>query len=245
MLPLGRLALNNVEGRRFGVGVGVCDAADKDLVCFSCIDSCRSVMLGLLRAMPTFKLSEAGEEVVHAAYGHHDEILAEYPYTVVVATADACSASRPGARRESLDRYIKRMEELEFIAKEFKGVRQAYAVQAGREVRVIASAKDTDDAKAALSGHGADAFDGRKAIGSVEPQDKAGDLEAADVQNRHHAALHGRLPHGAHRALTLIKLGHCELIPSEIFLSRCHSGTQRFPAMSYCGHPDRRRNPLH
>ena len=89
------------------------------------------------------------EEVVHAAFGHHDEILAEYPYTVVVATGDACSASRPGARRESLDRYVKRMEELEQIAKEFKGVRQAYAVQAGREVRVIASASDTDDAKAA------------------------------------------------------------------------------------------------
>lgn len=89
-----------------------------------------------------------GEEVVHAALGHHDEILVEYPYTVVVATADACSASRPGARRESLDRYIKRMEELETIAKEFKGVRQAYAVQAGREVRVIASAKDSDDARA-------------------------------------------------------------------------------------------------
>ena len=89
------------------------------------------------------------EEVVHAAFGHHDEILAEYPYTVVVATGDACSASRPGARRESLDRYVKRMEELEQIAKEFKGVRQAYAVQAGREVRVIASAHDTDDARAA------------------------------------------------------------------------------------------------
>ena len=90
-----------------------------------------------------------GPEVVHAALGHHDEILVEYPYTVVVATADACSASRPGARRESLDRYIKLMEELEGIAKEFKGVRQAYAVQAGREVRVIASAKDSDDARAA------------------------------------------------------------------------------------------------
>ena len=89
------------------------------------------------------------EEVVHAAFGHHDEILAEYPYTVIVAIADACSASRPGARRESLDRYIKRMEELESIAKEFAGVQRAFAVQAGREVRVIASAKDTDDAKAA------------------------------------------------------------------------------------------------
>ena len=90
-----------------------------------------------------------GEEVVHAAFGHHDEILIEHPYTVVVATGDACSASRPGARRESLDRYIKRMEELESIALEFKGVQHAFAVQAGREVRVIASAKDTDDSKAA------------------------------------------------------------------------------------------------
>ncbi len=90
-----------------------------------------------------------GEEVVHAAFGHHDEILVEHPYTVVVATGDACSASRPGARRESLDRYIKRMEELESIALEFKGVQHAFAVQAGREVRVIASAKDTDDGKAA------------------------------------------------------------------------------------------------
>jgi len=88
-------------------------------------------------------------EVVHAALGHHDEILTEYPYTMLVATADACSASRPGARRESLERYIKRMEELEAIACSFPGVEQAFAIQAGRELRVIASAKDTDDAKAA------------------------------------------------------------------------------------------------
>jgi len=89
------------------------------------------------------------EEVVHAALGHHDQILVEYPYTVIVATADACSASRPGARRESLDRYIKRMEELEVIAKEFKGVLQAFAVQAGREVRVISSAHEAYDYRAA------------------------------------------------------------------------------------------------
>jgi len=88
-------------------------------------------------------------EVVHAALGHHDEVLSEYPYTVIVATADACSASRPGARRETLDRYIKRMEELESIASSFDGVEQAFAIQAGREIRVIASARDTDDAKAA------------------------------------------------------------------------------------------------
>ena len=95
------------------------------------------------------KRNGEGEEVVHAALGHHDQILVEHPYTVVVATGDACSASRPGARRESLDRYIKRMEELEGIAQEFKGVQQAFAVQAGREVRVIVAAKETDDNRAA------------------------------------------------------------------------------------------------
>ncbi len=88
-------------------------------------------------------------EVVHAAFGHHDEIITEYPYTVLVATADACSASRPGARRETLERYIKRMEELESIATQFPGVEQAFAIQAGRELRVIANARDTDDAAAA------------------------------------------------------------------------------------------------
>ncbi len=88
-------------------------------------------------------------EVVHAALGHHDDLRIENPYTVLVAAADACSASRPGARRESLERYIKRMEELEGIACGFPGVEQAFAIQAGRELRVLASAKDTTDASAA------------------------------------------------------------------------------------------------
>ncbi|MBI3469430.1 MAG: ribonuclease Y [Planctomycetes bacterium] len=88
-------------------------------------------------------------EVVHAALGHHDDLRVEYPYTMLVAAADACSASRPGARRETLERYVKRMEELESIASGFPGVEQAFAIQAGRELRVIASAKETDDAAAA------------------------------------------------------------------------------------------------
>ncbi len=90
-----------------------------------------------------------GPEVVHAAFGHHDDIRPDMPYTVLVAAGDACSASRPGARRETLDRYIKRMQELETIASGFDGVRQAFAIQAGREVRVIASAKDTTDESSA------------------------------------------------------------------------------------------------
>ena len=94
-----------------------------------------------------------GAEVVHAALGHHDDIRPDMPYTVLVAAADACSASRPGARRETLDRYIKRMQELETIATGFEGVEQAFAIQAGREVRVIASTKQTTDESAAKICH--------------------------------------------------------------------------------------------
>ena len=89
------------------------------------------------------------KEVVHAALGHHDDIRPAYPYTVLVAAADAVSAARPGARRESLDRYVRRLEELEALALGFPGVEQCYAVQAGREVRVIVDPESVDDRGAA------------------------------------------------------------------------------------------------
>ena len=88
-------------------------------------------------------------EVIHAAAAHHDDLRVCNPYTVLVSAADACSASRPGARRETLERYVKRMEELESIATSFPGVEQAYAIQAGREMRVMVSSKDTSDESAA------------------------------------------------------------------------------------------------
>ncbi|MFV0446221.1 MAG: ribonuclease Y [Planctomycetaceae bacterium] len=90
-----------------------------------------------------------GPEVVHAAAGHHDDIRPEYIYTVLTAAADACSASRPGSRRETLEKYVRRLEELETIALGFPGVSQVYAVQAGREVRVIVDPKDVNDREAA------------------------------------------------------------------------------------------------
>lgn len=92
-------------------------------------------------------------EVVHAALGHHDDIVTERPYTMLVAIGDACSASRPGARRESLERYVKRMEELESIATRFEGVRQAFAISAGRELRVIVNSDRTTDEQAATICH--------------------------------------------------------------------------------------------
>ncbi len=88
-------------------------------------------------------------EVVHAALGHHDDIRPEYIYTVLTAAADACSASRPGSRRETLEKYIRRLEELEAIACGFPGVNEVYAVQAGREVRVIVDPKQVNDRAAA------------------------------------------------------------------------------------------------
>jgi len=88
-------------------------------------------------------------EIVNAAGGHHGEGENHDLYTAVVAAADAISASRPGARRETLDRYIKRLEKLEEIANGFEGVQQAYAIQAGREVRVIVDAQNVDDRLAA------------------------------------------------------------------------------------------------
>jgi ribonuclease Y len=86
--------------------------------------------------------------ILNAVAGHHGDVPADNPYTPLIAAADAISASRPGARRETLERYIKRLEQLEEIAGKFKGVESAYAIQAGREIRVIVSANEVDDAAA-------------------------------------------------------------------------------------------------
>ena len=83
--------------------------------------------------------------VLNAVEGHHGDIPADNPYTPLVGAADAISASRPGARRETLERYIKRLEKLEEIAGSFKGVGNAYAIQAGREIRVIVDAEKVGD----------------------------------------------------------------------------------------------------
>jgi ribonuclease Y len=84
-------------------------------------------------------------KVVTAIASHHHEAAQESVEAVIVEVADAISGSRPGARRESLELYVKRIRTLEEIAASFKGVQQSYALQAGREVRIIVEPEDVDD----------------------------------------------------------------------------------------------------
>jgi ribonuclease Y len=94
------------------------------------------------------RYGETSKEVLHAIAGHHDDVTIDHVYTVLVAAADAISAARPGARRETLEKYVKRLEELEAVASGFPGIEHAYAIQAGREVRVIANAAQVSDGEA-------------------------------------------------------------------------------------------------
>ncbi len=89
-------------------------------------------------------------EVVDAIAHHHDLELAGTLYPVLVQAADAISAARPGARRETLESYLKRLEGLESIATSFPGVEKSYAIQAGREIRIIVEPEKVDDASAVL-----------------------------------------------------------------------------------------------
>ena len=84
-------------------------------------------------------------EVIHCVAAHHEDIPMETPEAFVVAAADAISGARPGARRESIEEYFKRLRELEELAKAFEGVSRAFAVSAGREIRIYVDTQKVDD----------------------------------------------------------------------------------------------------
>ncbi|MBI4409593.1 MAG: ribonuclease Y [Gemmatimonadetes bacterium] len=89
------------------------------------------------------------DQVLNAIKAHHDEEPHRYPETFLVTAADAISGSRPGARREMFETYVKRLEKLEQIAQSFPGVERCFAIQAGREIRIMVDPERIDDARAA------------------------------------------------------------------------------------------------
>jgi ribonuclease Y len=88
------------------------------------------------------------EDVVHAIEAHHNEVEVRTVEAVLTQAADAISGSRPGARRESLEAYVKRLERLEEIAQSYDGVEKVFAMQAGREIRVMVKPDAIDDIQA-------------------------------------------------------------------------------------------------
>ena len=94
------------------------------------------------------KKFDIDEKVIEAMQSHHEEYPFESLESIIVQVADAISGSRPGARKDTLEAYLKRLEELENIANSFKGVEKAYAIQAGREIRVFVQPEEVDDLEA-------------------------------------------------------------------------------------------------
>ena len=93
------------------------------------------------------------KEIIHAIEAHHNDVDPQTVIALIVQAADAISAARPGARREDLENYIKRLRKLEEIATEFAGVDKAYAIQAGREIRVMVKPEEVTDQGMALIAH--------------------------------------------------------------------------------------------
>jgi ribonuclease Y len=95
------------------------------------------------------KYGEA-QEVIHAIAAHHEDVAPESVLDVLIQSADALSGARPGARKEMLETYVKRLEDLEKIANSFEGVEKSYAIQAGRDLRIIVDSGDVSDSAATL-----------------------------------------------------------------------------------------------
>jgi ribonuclease Y len=96
------------------------------------------------------KKYKESSQIIHAIAAHHEEEKPQTTLAYLVIAADALSGARPGARRETLDLYLKRIEELEQICNSFKGVERSYAIQAGREVRILVHNSEVDDEQAQI-----------------------------------------------------------------------------------------------
>lgn len=135
----GELGLNIKDAKRIGFLHDVGKAVDHEV----------EGSHALIGAKLAKKYGES-QKVVNAIAAHHDEVKAGSIEAVLVQAADSLSAARPGARREMLETYIKRLEDLERIANGFKGVEKSYAIQAGREVRILVEADEINDDQAVV-----------------------------------------------------------------------------------------------
>ena len=95
--------------------------------------------------MDLLRRYKESKEVIHAMSTHHGDYEPQSVEAVLVTAADAISAARPGARRETLEAYIKRLEKLEEIANSYEGVEKSYAIQAGREIRIMVKPESVND----------------------------------------------------------------------------------------------------
>ncbi|MBU2063202.1 MAG: ribonuclease Y [Candidatus Omnitrophica bacterium] len=138
-LMAGQLQLDSVLAKRIGLLHDIGKSVDHE------IEGTHAKIGGDI----TKKFGET-EEVINAIAAHHDETESNSIYGILVQAADAISATRPGARRETLEIYIRRLEKLEGIADSFKGVDKAFAIQAGREIRVIVHPDKIGDQETAI-----------------------------------------------------------------------------------------------
>jgi ribonucrease Y len=133
----GELGLNTKLARRIGLLHDIGKAVDHEV----------EGPHALIGSKLAKKFGES-PKVVHAIASHHEDVQPESVYSLLVQAADSLSGARPGARKEILENYIKRLEDLENIANDFKGVSNSYAIQAGREIRVIVESDIVSDEEA-------------------------------------------------------------------------------------------------
>jgi ribonuclease Y len=133
------LGIDNKQARRAGLLQDIVKAVDHE------VEGSHAII-----GSDIAKKYNEPQEVIHAIAAHHEDVMPESVLDVLVQSADALSGARPGARKEMLETYVKRLEDLEKIANSFEGVEKSYAIQAGRDLRIVVDSGDINDSDATI-----------------------------------------------------------------------------------------------